>query len=69
MVTSLLTNILLYLSLTRLIIKPKVRFKLDLFTKQTNINKFFFSQTIHKQFDLFTVLNIIAIITYYLKKL
>ena len=71
MVTSLLTNILLYLSLTRLIIKPKVRFKLDLFTKQTNINKFFFFffQTIHKQFDSFTVLNIIAIITYYLKKL
>ena len=69
MVTSLLTNILLYLSLTRLIIKPKVRFKLDLFTKQMNINKFFFSQTIHKQFDSFTVLNIIAIITYYLKKL
>ena len=69
MVTSLLTNILLYLNLTRLIIKPKVRFKLDLFTKQMNINKFFFFQTIHKQFDSFTVLNIIAIITYYLKKL
>ena len=68
MFMSLLTNTLLYLNLTQLIIKPKVGLKLNLFTKQTNINNFFF-QTIHKQFGSFTVLNIITIITYYPKKL
>ena len=69
MFTNLLTNTLLCLSLARLIIKRKVGLKLDLFTKQTNINKFFFFlfQTIHKQFGSFTILNIITIITYYLK--
>lgn len=43
MFTNLLTNTLLYLSLTRLIINPKVEFKLNLFTKQMNINNFFLS--------------------------
>ena len=49
------TNILLYLSLTCLIIKPKLRFELGFFTKQTNINKYFSSQTqvIYGQFSSF----------------
>ena len=34
-------NTLLYLSLAHLIIKPKVGLEFGLFTKQTNINKFF----------------------------
>lgn len=38
------TNTLLCMSLTRLIIKLKLRFELGLFTKQTNINKYFLSQ-------------------------
>ena len=41
MFTSLFTNILLCLNLTCLIIVPIVRIKLNLLTKQTNINKFF----------------------------
>ena len=49
------TNTLLYLSLTCLIIKPKLRFELGFFTKQTNINKYFSSQTqvIYGQFSSF----------------
>ena len=39
------TNTLLCLRLTRLIIKPKLRFELGLFIKQMNINKYFSSQT------------------------
>lgn len=54
MFTNLLTNTLLYLSLTRLIIKPKVEFKLNLFTKQMTINNFFFElfikNLVHLQF-------------------
>ena len=41
MFTSLFTNTLLCLSLICLIIEPKVRFELSLFTKQMNINKYF----------------------------
>jgi len=37
----MITNTLLCLNLSRLIIKPKVQLELDLFTKQTNINKYF----------------------------
>ena len=49
------TNTLLYLSLTCLIIKPKLRFELGFFTKQTNINKYFSNQTqvIYGQFSSF----------------
>ena len=35
--------------------KHIIMFEVNLFTKQTNINKFF-SQDVHKHFDLFTAL-------------
>ena len=59
MFTSFFTNTLLYLSLTRLIIKPKVRLELGLFTKQTIINKLFSSRARanYKQLNSFIALN------------
>ena len=49
------TNTLLCMSLTRLIIKLKLRFELGLFTKQMNINKYFSSQTevVYRQLSSF----------------
>ena len=41
MFTNLFTNILLCLSLTRLLIEPKLGLKLNSLTKKTNINKLF----------------------------
>ena len=49
------TNTLLFMSLTHLIIKLKLRFELGLFTKQTNINNYFSSQTevVYRQLSSF----------------
>ena len=41
MFISLYVNTLLYLNLAHLIVKLKLRFEFGLFTKKTNINKFF----------------------------
>ena len=60
MFMSLLTDKLLYLSLTCLIIESKLKLELGLVAKQMNINNFFFprrARDVYKQFDSFTALN------------
>ena len=59
MFTSLFTNILLCLNLAHLIIKLKLGLELDLFAKQTNINKLTFSRN---KFKLF-INNLVNLIT------
>ena len=59
MLMNLFTNILLFLNLAHLINKLKLGLELDLFAKQTNINKLTFSRT---KFKLF-INNLVNLIT------
>ena len=61
MLMSLFTDTVLCLSLACLIVEHKLMLELDLYVKQTNMNKLFLNRTqiVYKQLGSFTILLII----------